>query len=122
MRNRRMTKVAVLATSLLISIFTVNATECTVGKAAVMPVAEKHGSAGAFIGKVGDIVLIAGGSDFENAKPWEGGVKSYFDKVWAVLMPEDGFPAAKWKMCAFRFHSATDVRPVTARQCSASAG
>ena len=42
------------------------------------------GSAGAFIGKVGDIVLIAGGSDFENAKPWEGGVKSYFDKVWAV--------------------------------------
>lgn len=79
-----MTKVAVLATSLLISIFTVNATECTVGKAAVMPVAEKHGSAGAFIGKVGDIVLIAGGSDFENAKPWEGGVKSYFDKVWAV--------------------------------------
>lgn len=71
MRNRRMTKVAVLATSLLISIFTVNATECTVGKAAVMPVAEKHGSAGAFIGKVGDIVLIAGGSDFENAKPWE---------------------------------------------------
>ena len=84
MRNRRMTKVAVLATSLLISIFTVNATECTVGKAAVMPVAEKHGSAGAFIGKVGDIVLIAGGSDFENAKPWEGGVKSYFDKVWAV--------------------------------------
>lgn len=84
MRNRRMTKVAVLATSLLISIFTINATECTVGKAAVMPVAEKHGSAGAFIGKVGDIVLIAGGSDFENAKPWEGGVKSYFDKVWAV--------------------------------------
>ena len=84
MRNRRMTKVAVLATSLLISIFTVNATECTVGKAAVIPVAEKHGSAGAFIGKVGDIVLIAGGSDFENAKPWEGGVKSYFDKVWAV--------------------------------------
>lgn len=79
-----MTKVAVLATSLLISIFTVNATECTVGKAAVMPVAEKHGSAGAFIGKVGGIVLIAGGSDFENAKPWEGGVKSYFDKVWAV--------------------------------------
>ena len=72
MRNRRMTKVAVLATSLLISIFTVNATECTVGKAAVMPVAEKHGSAGAFIGKVGDIVLIAGGSDFENAKAWAG--------------------------------------------------
>ena len=84
MLNRRMTKMAVLAAILLMSVFAVNATECVVTKAAVMPVAEKHGSAGAFIGRVGDAVLIAGGSDFENAKPWEGGNKSYFDKIWAV--------------------------------------
>lgn len=84
MLNRRMTTFVALATSLLMSVITVNATECVVGKPAVMPVTEGHGSAGAFIGKVGDAVLIAGGSDFEDAKPWEGGLKSYFDKIWAV--------------------------------------
>ncbi len=89
MLNRKMRKVAVMAASLLMSVFAANATECVVSKAAIMPVAEKHGSAGAFIGRVGDAVLIAGGSDFEDARPWEGGVKSYFDKIWAVT-DDDG--------------------------------
>lgn len=88
MLNRRLIILAVVG--LFLSAFISKATECTAVKAAAMPVAEKHGTAGAFVGKVGDAVLVAGGSDFEDAKPWEGGVKSYFDKIWAVTESGNG--------------------------------
>ena len=88
MSNGRMKTVAAIAAGLLMSVFASDATECVVSKAAVMPVARRHGSAGAFIGRVGDVVLMAGGSDFHDAKPWEGGEKSFLDKIWAIT--EDG--------------------------------
>lgn len=41
--------------------------------------------AGAFVGRVGDVLLVAGGSDFPTPK-WEGGVKTYFRDIF-VLEP-----------------------------------
>lgn len=75
---------AAIIAGLFLSIFVLDATECAVNKVAVMPVAKAHGSAGAFIGKVGGVIIVAGGSDFENAKPWDGGTKTYYDKLWTI--------------------------------------
>lgn len=77
---------AVIGLFLSLSVF--GATECAVRKTVKMPVADMHGVAGAFVGKVGNAVIVAGGSDFVGARPWEGGEKSYFDRIWAVTDSE----------------------------------
>ena len=56
------------------------ATSASVGKACEMPVPQGQGTAGAFIGAIDDkTVVIAGGSDFLEGRPWEGGKKIFLD-------------------------------------------
>lgn len=45
-----------------------------------------HGTAGAFIGSFGEDqeAYIAGGSDFLDLRPWEGGKKTFFDTIWKL--------------------------------------
>ena len=47
------------------------------------------GVAGPFVGVSGDMLLIGGGANFPNGKPWEGGKKAYTDEVYVVRRGED---------------------------------
>lgn len=53
-------------------------------KIAEVPAENHTGTAGAFIGSIGDTVIIAGGSDFPGPKPWEGGEKVYYDDIYIL--------------------------------------
>ena len=67
------------------------ATSATVVKVCEMPVPQGQGTAGAFIGAIDDkTVIIAGGSDFPEGRPWEGGKKSFLDKIWILNKAESG--------------------------------
>lgn len=48
------------------------------------------GVAGAFIGAVGDRILIAGGSNFSAGYPWEGGQKQYTDQIYVLTPSSNG--------------------------------
>ena len=46
--------------------------------------AEALGLAGAINGISNDVLLVAGGSNFPNGKPWEGGKKFYYDQIFVL--------------------------------------
>lgn len=49
------------------------------------PVPDSTGFAGCFAGVSGDVLIVAGGSNFPNGtRPWSGGVKYWNDKIWAL--------------------------------------
>lgn len=70
------------------------ATECTIKRVANITANEAltsetiskghHGLSGAFIGAIGNKIIIAGGSDFPDLKPWEGGIKTYYDDIYTI--------------------------------------
>ena len=45
-----------------------------------------------FAGVSGDALVIAGGANFPDKRPWEGGTKIWYDTVWALSKPD-----AEWK-------------------------
>ena len=51
-----------------------------------------HGFAGPFVGTHNGALLVAGGANFPDKKPWEGGTKVWYDSVF-VLERSDG----EWK-------------------------
>jgi N-acetylneuraminic acid mutarotase len=57
------------------------AAECT-------PLPDTEGYAGAFAGVTGGGLLVAGGANFPDAKPWEGGQKRWYDKVYWLDHPQ----------------------------------
>ncbi|HEV2479040.1 MAG TPA: hypothetical protein VGS79_05230, partial [Puia sp.] len=48
------------------------------------------GVAGPFAGVSGDALIVAGGSNFPDKKPWEGGRKAYVDEVYVLMARTDG--------------------------------
>lgn len=48
---------------------------------------EAPGVAGAFCGIAGGSLIVAGGSNFPDGPPWEGGAKRWHDAVWALDSP-----------------------------------
>jgi N-acetylneuraminic acid mutarotase len=50
---------------------------------------DKEGFAGAFTGISGGALIVAGGANFPDKKPQEGGSKVWHDRVW-VLETSDG--------------------------------
>lgn len=48
-----------------------------------------YGLAGAFIGKIGSQVVLAGGSNFSKGMPWEGGAKQFSDRI-HLISEKDG--------------------------------
>lgn len=66
----------------LLGFFCANASECHVRTVAQLPVA--HGRAGAYIGAIDSKIIVAGGSDFQDKGPWEGGVKSFYDDIFII--------------------------------------
>jgi N-acetylneuraminate epimerase len=54
---------------------------------------DAEGFAGSFAGVSNGALLIAGGANFPGKKPWEGGMKVWYDTVFVLESP-----AAKWKV------------------------
>ncbi len=46
------------------------------------------GVAGAFVGMVGDALVVAGGANFPEKPPWEGGTKRWHTDIWMLDHPE----------------------------------
>lgn len=67
-----------------------NATECRIRTAGRIEVGH-DGLAGAFIGVVGDNLIVAGGSDFPAEKPWEGGRKVFYDDILEIVKDGDNY-------------------------------
>jgi N-acetylneuraminate epimerase len=59
-------------------------------KLASIPNAE--GFAGPFAGVSNDVLLVAGGANFPDKKPWEGGTKVWYDTIFALEKPD-----GEWK-------------------------
>ena len=53
---------------------------------------DKLGLAGAFAGEANGSLLVAGGANFPDKMPWEGGIKKWYDTVWALSKP-----AGEWR-------------------------
>ncbi|SHM84793.1 cyclically-permuted mutarotase family protein [Chitinophaga jiangningensis] len=64
-------------------------------EAAVLPVAEgralQPGVAGAFAGIAGNHLLVAGGANFPEAMPWEGGKKVYHREIYVLARENNQF-------------------------------
>src|SRR5688572_23974325 len=56
------------------------------------PVPDPVGFAGSFAGTSGGALLVAGGANFPDRKPWEGGTKVWSDRIFVL---DD--PAGQWK-------------------------
>src|SRR5690242_1857271 len=56
------------------------------------PIPDTNGFAGPFAGVSGGALVVAGGANFPQAMPWEGGRKVWYDSVF--VLPE---PAGAWR-------------------------
>ena len=56
------------------------------------PIPDTLGVAGAFVGTSGGALLLAGGANFPDRPPWEGGAKHWLDAVYALESPQ----ATRW--------------------------
>ena len=81
--------VLVLASLALASL---NASELRWEKLSPLPNA--LGVAGAFAGVSGDALLVAGGANFPDKKPWEGGSKVWHDEVFMLEKPDGTWRSA----------------------------
>ena len=77
-------------------------------RAAVLPGDEggkpHPGLAGPFSGHSNGAILVAGGANFPNGLPWEGGTKVYHDRIY-VLLQEKGHPFF-WSAQSFQLANA----------------
>jgi N-acetylneuraminic acid mutarotase len=55
---------------------------------------DRQGFAGAFAGVSDGALLLAGGSNFPQAKPWQGGKKAWYDTVFVLAHPGDSWRIA----------------------------
>jgi solute:Na+ symporter, SSS family len=48
------------------------------------PIPDKEGYAGMFAGVSHDVLICAGGANFPDKKPWEGGIKQWYDNIYLL--------------------------------------
>lgn len=60
----------------------------------LQPLPAPPGVAGAFAGVVGGRLVVAGGANFPDRMPWEGGTKTWTDRMW--MLPATG---GTWRTC-----------------------
>ena len=56
------------------------------------PIPDREGFAGSFAGVHNGVLIVAGGANFPDKRPWEGGVKQWYDSIFVLETP-----AARWK-------------------------
>ncbi|MDR8390774.1 sodium/solute symporter [Aliifodinibius sp. S!AR15-10] len=49
------------------------------------------GVAGAFVGRAGDAIIVAGGANFPDRMPWEGGTKVFHDDIYVLKKDSSGY-------------------------------
>jgi N-acetylneuraminate epimerase len=49
---------------------------------------DREGFAAMFAGVSNDTLFVAGGANFPDKRPWEGGAKVWYDDVWALEKPD----------------------------------
>jgi len=55
------------------------------------PLPDPHGLAGAYAGVTRGVLVVAGGANFPDKKPWEKGTKVWHDRVFALERPDAGW-------------------------------
>jgi SSS family solute:Na+ symporter len=60
-----------------------------IGELPPMGPGQNPGVAGVFSGIAGDKLIIAGGANFPDKKPWEGGLKTFSDKIYVYQLSHD---------------------------------
>ena len=58
------------------------------------PLPDREGFAAPFAGVSGGALLVAGGANFPDRKPWEGGAKVWYDTVFVLDRPEGSWRSA----------------------------
>lgn len=52
------------------------------------PLPDAVGVAGAYVGVVGDALVVAGGANFPGGRPWAGNAKVWHDRTWILDVPD----------------------------------
>ena len=65
------------------------------------PIPDEHGFAGPFAGVSSGTLVVAGGANFPDSYPWEGGSKVWHDRIF--LLPEE---AKKWTVSTHKLPKA----------------
>ncbi|MCX6898910.1 MAG: galactose oxidase [Verrucomicrobia bacterium] len=52
------------------------------------PIPDYEGFAGSFAGVSGGVLVVAGGANFPDKRPWEGGTKVWYDSVFVLEKPD----------------------------------
>ena len=52
------------------------------------PLPDRHGFAGGFAGVSHDALIFAGGANFPDAPPWDGGKKVWYDSIFVLAQPD----------------------------------
>lgn len=68
----------------------IHATDCKVTVCGDINTGHK-GLSAAFVGLVDGKPVVAGGSDFVNGMPWDGGAKSFFDDIYLITRQNDKY-------------------------------
>lgn len=85
------------STSALLLLMTSLATTCAAefpGWTRLPPLPDKEGFASMFAGVSGGALLAAGGANFPDKKPWEGGKKIWYDTVFVLDQPGSAWKVA----------------------------
>ena len=88
---RKSISVICVVLAFILSLTVAGATECKKEATVRLPLENGRGVAAAFIVTSSDAVIIAGGSDFPDAFPWEGGKKFYSDGIWLIKKSASGY-------------------------------
>ncbi len=70
--------------TLLLLLLVVSASRADVRWNMLPPLPDPHGVGGAFAGSSNGALLVAGGANFPNGMPWDGGSKSWQDEIFAL--------------------------------------
>jgi len=58
------------------------------------PIPNREGFAGSFAGVSGGALVVAGGANFPDKRPWEGGTKVWYDSVFVLEKPDGAWRLA----------------------------
>ncbi len=62
-----------------------------IDQTSIESIPDGHGLAGVYAGTSNGTLLVAGGANFPNGKPWEGGQKVWHDALFALQRPSDSW-------------------------------
>ena len=86
-----MKPVALIQSLMLLVLSTASAESLSFTRLPDLP--DREGFAGMFAGASGDALIVAGGANFPDKRPWEGGTKIWRDEIWLLSSPK-----ADWKI------------------------